>query len=633
MVQAVSLSFEQSKMNSFLTKGQLFSRPEIFLRELIKNAYDACKMREALEQSWGLAFLEQISAPGSTVHTSYQPRLYITYDSKAAMLTVEDNGFGINEEDLKKYVVNFGQSYYTSEDFKKQQLEYDPISRDGIGLYSCFMASRAILIESKKHHSINTAWLGKNKQSLDPIAVKWFENSDKMEYIKSNKEAAGTRISLALKSFLAKKMSFDFLVETIQHDMLEQTIPIVVRVDDQTVTLDRRISGLVNPFENILGVTGIPIREKWIEGYLVLYTSRQKYLVGTSTVYEKGFRLLDNGDDLDLCPAWLGSMHYSLNFRQHYLTRMLSGDGIVKNDQWEHLRQTIGKLIMKAFKNNSFALVQYLADGEKNMLTEYEDEMTLLCKAVHADVYLEGKEVELSMEQIFKGFYGRKLVIARIPKGLFQFYQKTYPAEFQVFTQTYPLILFERNYKAFSQLLAPYMVKQEYVMPGLPGIQYIQMEVDFSEKRDYVPYINHYEFYPKQCPVREVFCYVINERPECFELYLNQKHPMVQLLEKKKQHPRVNWLYGVIVENIKYRIRYSQNLWKNIMDFGGIRVDPWTSDEPVTVRARWSLEEDFAEALNKFIHTQFRPIELRELGIENLEFQKEDFIQWWYSKH
>ena len=58
MVQEVSLTFEQSNMNSFLTQGQVFSQPEIFLRELIKNSYDACRMRVELEQSWGHTFLE-----------------------------------------------------------------------------------------------------------------------------------------------------------------------------------------------------------------------------------------------------------------------------------------------------------------------------------------------------------------------------------------------------------------------------------------------------------------------------------------------------------------------------------------------------------------------------------------------
>ena len=104
MVQEVSLTFEQSNMNSFLTQGQVFSQPEIFLRELIKNSYDACRMRVELEQSWGHTFLEQISSPGATVHTSYSPRIYVTYDSKSEMLTVEDNGFGMNEFDLKNYV-------------------------------------------------------------------------------------------------------------------------------------------------------------------------------------------------------------------------------------------------------------------------------------------------------------------------------------------------------------------------------------------------------------------------------------------------------------------------------------------------------------------------------------------------
>lgn len=633
MVQEVSLTFEQSNMNSFLTQGQVFSQPEIFLRELIKNSYDACRMRVELEQSWGHTFLEQISSPGATVHTSYSPRIYVTYDSKSEMLTVEDNGFGMNEFDLKNYVAKFGKSYYTSKEFEKQQLDYEPISKDGVGLYSCFMVSRAILIESKKHYSINTAWLGKEKQSLDPITVKWFENSNKIEYITSNREAAGTRISLALKSSFARKMSLNFLVETIQHYMLEQMIPIVVRVGDQTITLDSKVPKLLNPYENILGVTGISIREEWIEGYVVLYTSRQRYMIGQSALYEKGFRILEDGDDLDLCPNWIGSMHYCLNIHQHYLTRNLSGDGIVKNEKWKFLRKTIGQLILKAFKNNSFALIQYLADGERNMLTEYEDEMNFLCKAVHAEGYWENQEVELSMEQIFKGLHGKKMSIVRMPKALFQFYQKMYPVAFESFTRTYPFILFEKNFKAVSQLLTPYVRKQEYVMPELSGIQYIQMEVDFTEKADYVPFIDHYQLYPKECPLKDIFCYVINERSECFDLCLNRKHPMVQLLEKKKHHPRVNWLYGIIIENIKYRIRYSQNLWKNIMDFGGIRVDPWTFQEPVTIRAQRSLEENFPEALNQFIHTQFRPIELRELGIENLSFKRGDFIQWWYSPH
>ena len=110
---------------------------------------------------------------------------------------MEDNGFGINDEDLREYVAKFGKSYYTSEAFAKQHLDFEPVSKNGVGLYSCFVVSKAILIESRKHHSINTAWMGNERQSLEAITVKWFENSDKIEYIQSTKGAAGTRVSMA----------------------------------------------------------------------------------------------------------------------------------------------------------------------------------------------------------------------------------------------------------------------------------------------------------------------------------------------------------------------------------------------------------------------------------------------------
>lgn len=630
MVQEVSISFEQSNMSLFLAKGQLFSNPDIFLRELLKNACDACNMREALELSWGMSFLEQISSNSTTVRKAYEPKIYITYNSKSEMFTMEDNGFGINEEDLREYVAKFGHSYYTSEDFAKQHLEFEPVSKEGVGLYSCFMVSKAILIESKKHHSINTAWLGNQKQSLEAITVKWFENSDKIEYIQSTKGAAGTRISMALKPFYAQKMSLDFIIDSIQHFMLPQPIPIVIRYDDETVVLESKQQGLINPFSHILGMTGIQIKENWIEGYLVLHTKRQSYVVGQSQLYQKGFRILERGEDLGICPPWLDNLHFALNLKQHFYTLQICGDGVVRNENWKVLREAIGNLIIAHFKKSPVSVCQYLADGEKNILTEFEDEMEFLCKAANANVFWKNQELELSMEQISSGLKGRKTTIIRIPKDLFSYFRNTYPFEYRALMETKPLILFEQNFKVFSQLLAPYVVGQEYVLRELPGIQYIKMEVDFSRTADYKAYINKYELYPRECPREDIFCYVVNECPEYFELKINKKHPMAQLLERR-QHPRLMWLKGIIMENIKYRILHSRNRWMNIMDFGGVRVDSWNLEEPVTVKSKWCLEENFAESLNDFIRAQFMPAEKRELGIEKLVFGREDFIEWWYS--
>ncbi|MBQ2283372.1 MAG: ATP-binding protein [Agathobacter sp.] len=630
MVQEVSISFEQSNMNSFLVKGQLFSNPDIFLRELLKNACDACNMREALELSWGMDFLEQISSSSHMVRKAYEPKIFITYDSKSKMFTMEDNGFGINDEDLREYVAKFGKSYYTSEAFAKQHLDFEPVSKNGVGLYSCFVVSKAILIESRKHHSINTAWMGNERQSLEAITVKWFENSDKIEYIQSTKGAAGTRVSMALKSYYAQKMSLDFIIKSIDHYMMKQQIPIVVRYDDKTVEIEPQVPHLTNPFSNILGMTGIQIKENWIEGYLVLHTKRQSCVAGQSIIYQQGFRILEDGKDLGICPPWLENLHFVLNLKQNFYTLQVGGNGVVKDKNWRVLREAVGKLIIGHFKGSPVSMCQYLADGEQNILSEFEEEMEFVCRAAYGDVFWKNQELELSVEQIVSGLKGRKTRIIRMPKALFMHFRDTYPKEFEMMMKDHPLVLFEKNFKIFSQLLAPFVVNQEYMMPRLAGIQYIKMEVDFSRPADYEAYKNEYQLYPKICPRDDIFCYVINDQPEYFELKFNEKHPMASLL-MGKDHPRIIWLLGVIAENIKYRILHSQNRWKKIMDFGGVRVDSWNMEAPVTLKAEWCLEEDFAEELNEFIRIQFTPAEKRELGIEKLIFTKGDFIEWWYS--
>ena len=49
-----------NKLNhiSMLSAPEFFGEEDVFLRELLQNAMDACKTREALEYSWGTEFLE-----------------------------------------------------------------------------------------------------------------------------------------------------------------------------------------------------------------------------------------------------------------------------------------------------------------------------------------------------------------------------------------------------------------------------------------------------------------------------------------------------------------------------------------------------------------------------------------------
>ena len=139
---------------------------------------DACNVRQALEWSWGTEFLEMEQASQMRdVRAIYEPRIDITYSSDTRLFTIEDNGIGINEYDLEHFIAQIGASYYTSTDFFNQQLKYEPYSHYGIGLCSCFIVSKAVLIESKKDKVINTAWNISNPQDTAPVMAKWFGES------------------------------------------------------------------------------------------------------------------------------------------------------------------------------------------------------------------------------------------------------------------------------------------------------------------------------------------------------------------------------------------------------------------------------------------------------------------------
>ena len=49
-------------------------------------------------------------------------------------------------------------------------------------MLSGFMVARALLIESRKDKSVNTAWNVTDRQTLEPVTAKWIEGAETMEY-------------------------------------------------------------------------------------------------------------------------------------------------------------------------------------------------------------------------------------------------------------------------------------------------------------------------------------------------------------------------------------------------------------------------------------------------------------------
>ncbi|MEQ1915974.1 MAG: ATP-binding protein, partial [Gallionella sp.] len=120
----------------------LYSNREIFLRELVSNASDACdKLRfEALHND---ALFENDS----------ELKIRIAYDAAAKTLTITDNGIGMNRDEIINHLGTIAKSG-TREFFSKlsgdQQKDAGLIGQFGVGFYSAFIVADKVTVRSRR---------------------------------------------------------------------------------------------------------------------------------------------------------------------------------------------------------------------------------------------------------------------------------------------------------------------------------------------------------------------------------------------------------------------------------------------------------------------------------------------------
>src|SRR5207237_2669780 len=125
-----------------LVTHSLYSNKEIFLRELISNASDACdKLRfEALDNS---ALYED--APNLEVRVSF--------DKDARTLTITDNGIGLSQQeaiDNLGTIAKSGTREFMGKLSGDQKADAQLIGQFGVGFYSGFIVADSITVESRR---------------------------------------------------------------------------------------------------------------------------------------------------------------------------------------------------------------------------------------------------------------------------------------------------------------------------------------------------------------------------------------------------------------------------------------------------------------------------------------------------
>ena len=140
---AFRFQLEYENILALLMDKSLYPDPSLFLRELLQNALDACRRKEADMEVKGIA---------------YTPRIVVwdrTDDPSDPRIVFQDNGIGMSQRIVEQYFLRVGRSYYRSPEFdaERQRLrehgkELDACSQFGIGILSCFLMGDRFEVET-----------------------------------------------------------------------------------------------------------------------------------------------------------------------------------------------------------------------------------------------------------------------------------------------------------------------------------------------------------------------------------------------------------------------------------------------------------------------------------------------------
>ncbi len=139
--QTLSFQAEVSQLLHLVTHS-LYSNPDIFLRELVSNASDACdKLRfEALNDA---ALFED--TPNLEVR--------VAFDKDAKTLTITDNGIGMSLAEAVEHlgtIAKSGTKDFMSRLSGDQKQDAQLIGQFGVGFYSGFIVADKITVESRR---------------------------------------------------------------------------------------------------------------------------------------------------------------------------------------------------------------------------------------------------------------------------------------------------------------------------------------------------------------------------------------------------------------------------------------------------------------------------------------------------
>lgn len=217
--QTLSFQAEVAQLLHLVTHS-LYSNKEIFLRELISNASDACdKLRfEAIND-------------GGLYESDPELNVKVTFDKDAKTLTIADNGIGMSAQEAIDHlgtIAKSGTKDFVSKLSGDQKADSQLIGQFGVGFYSGFIVADKITVETRRAGMKTSE------------GVRWVSGG-----------------------------SGDFEVEAIERAQRGTSVILHLRDDAQDYAQTWKVKNIINKYSDHISLPILMEKEEWKDGDLI----------------------------------------------------------------------------------------------------------------------------------------------------------------------------------------------------------------------------------------------------------------------------------------------------------------------------------------------------------------------------
>lgn len=269
--------------------NHLYKSPDVFLRELLQNGVDAVTLRQKEQPDW----------TGGKITITVEP---------GRRLIFRDNGAGLSEEGIHRFLAVIGQSSKT--ELVNGRIPEDYIGRFGIGLLSCFMVSDSIVVHTRP--------------AAGGVAHVWTGLPDGTYTLEPLEECpVGTAVILTAKPGMEHYFQPRKVAELMRYYGLALPVPVYLSGDPERLnSIPADFTGVSRSqllsfgewlFEEDF-LEAIPIQTPHISGvaYVLPYRTAPS-AKGRHRIYLKQMLLTERGDTL--LPPWAFFLQCFLNTR------------------------------------------------------------------------------------------------------------------------------------------------------------------------------------------------------------------------------------------------------------------------------------------------------------------------------